>query len=140
MDDVDGVRPRGRMPPTEANEVLVEPKQLGARACTLARQVLAVTQEIAEAVGLLRADLLAHEEHRRARRQQRQAERDAAAGLSKLPCGSEQRRAGDGGDDRARRAARVARLVVGFVVYDLVELARHERAGELLHVQRSVAS
>src|SRR5262249_61693015 len=84
VDDIDGLGARGRMAPAEAGEVLVEAKEPGAVARALAEKVLAVAQKIVEAIRLPSADLLAHEEHRRARGQQGQAEGDAAARLREI--------------------------------------------------------
>ena len=62
-------------------QVLVVAEQAGAGALAERREVLAVVEEVVVAVVLDRADLLAHEEHRRAGREHRQRRDHTRAGF-----------------------------------------------------------
>ena len=90
-----------------------------------------MAHEIGVAVGLLGADFLAHEEHRRAGGQNREGKRHPRAGLGVVAGRSDQRSGVDRDDDGALRSRVVAGLVVGFMINDLVGPAVVERAGKL---------
>src|SRR5688500_5830786 len=92
---------RGPQAP-QLDDVLVEAVERPAVAPALAEQVLLVAGEAVVPEGLGGADLLAHEEHGRARGEHGHAEGEPAARLRVAARVSHERRAAHGHDHRAR--------------------------------------
>ena len=148
VDDLAGARAKRRMRPAQPQDVGIEAEQPRAGALPERQEVLAVVQEVVVPVGPRRTDLLAHEEHGHARRQQGHAGGKAGTRLGITPRLAFQRSAVYGHDDGARRMHVLAVLLVvgvaGFVVRLVVDDAAvgrsRQHAREPRHVERPVVA
>src|SRR5262249_52963863 len=112
IDDIEDAGPRCRVGGHQSNQILVEAGQEPSVTGSFAEQIFLVQEEVVVAEILGGADLFAHQEHRGASRQRRQASGTAAASLRVLPRRSDQRRSIHGGYDGPFGIG----LVAGFVV------------------------
>ncbi len=126
---------------TKPQDVLVEAEQLRAGALPQRREVLAVVEEVVVAVGQRGADFLAHEEHRDARRQQRDPGGEVRSRLGVAPRLADQRSTVDRNHDGAGRVHLLAVLLVvgvaGFVVRLVIDDAAAGRCGQARRRTRS---
>ncbi len=134
MEDVDVGGPDDRRAKPEGDDVLVELPQERPRGGPEGGQVLLFLVELVVGIGLLRAHLFAHEEHRGPGGQHGHRAGEPAPGFGVGPGLDHKWRPVDRGENGALGVRVVAGLIMAGFVDDLAVPAGRERASEVVHV------